>query len=187
MELRAAHAQPGDARFCSAQSLLGDAVERPSAGGNRGMGAGGRREAHCAEPNAGHVGAIRGNFSSESYQGSAPTIEAVRHYTIKMMNGFATFKCLLCKHSVTTLEFSSQNGSCRTQAARAMNEHATVAHGHPSPISPRDAQTWSAHSTPISPEATKVTRLDQRRLALGNSKEESEGRWHMPEFRGKIQ
>ena len=44
--------------------------------------------------------------------------EAVRHYTIKMMSGFAKFNCLVCKHSVTTREFSSQNGSCRTQAAR---------------------------------------------------------------------
>jgi len=69
--------------------------------------------------------------------------EAVRHYTIKMMSGFAKFNCLVCKHSVTTREFSSQNGSCRTQAARAMNEHATVAHGRPLPFSPRVAQTWS--------------------------------------------
>jgi hypothetical protein len=68
-------------------------------------------------------------------------MEAVRHYTIKMMNGFAKFNCLVCKHSVTTREFSSQNGSRRTQAARAMNEHATAAHGRPAPISPRFAQT----------------------------------------------
>ena len=67
--------------------------------------------------------------------------EAVRHYTIKMMSGFAKFNCLVCKHSVTTREFSSQNGSCRTQAARAMNEHATVAHGRPLPFSPRVAQS----------------------------------------------
>jgi len=71
-------------------------------------------------------------------------MEAVRHYTIKMMSGFAKFNCLVCKHSVTTREFSSQNGSCRTQAAKAMNEHAAAEHGRPSPISPRAAQTWSA-------------------------------------------
>jgi len=69
----------------------------------------------------------------------------MRHYTIKMMNGFSTFKCLLCKHSVTTREFSSQNGSCRTQAAKVMNEHATAVHNRPIPISPRDAQMWHAH------------------------------------------
>ena len=69
----------------------------------------------------------------------------MRHYTIKMMNGFSTFKCLLCKHSITTREFSSQNGNCRTQAAKAMNEHATAAHNRPIPMSPRDAQMWHAH------------------------------------------
>ena len=72
-------------------------------------------------------------------------LKLLRHYTIKMMNGFAKFNCPLCKHSVTTREFSSQNGSCRTQAAGAMNEHATVAPGRPSPISPRVAQTLPAH------------------------------------------
>ena len=64
----------------------------------------------------------------------------MRHYIIKMMNGFTTFKCPLCRHFVTTQEFSIQNGSRRTQAARAMNAHATAAHGRPTPISPRDAQ-----------------------------------------------
>jgi hypothetical protein len=74
----------------------------------------------------------------------------MRYYTIKMMGGFSTFKCPLCKHSVTTQEFSSQNGNCRTQAAKAMNEHAWVAHRRPLPISPRDAQMWHAHQTHIS-------------------------------------
>jgi hypothetical protein len=37
------------------------------------------------------------------------------------------------------------NGNCRTQAAKAMNEHATAAHGRPIPMSPRDAQMWHAH------------------------------------------
>ena len=72
-------------------------------------------------------------------------LKLLRHYTIKMMNGFAKFNCPRCKHSVTTRELSSRNGSCRTQAARAMNEHATLAHGCPLPISPRVARTWSAH------------------------------------------
>lgn len=96
-----------------------------------------------------------GNFSSEPDQGRGPTIEAVRHYTIKMMNGFALFKCPLCKHSVTSRDFSSQNGNCRTQAARAMNEHATAAHGRPRPVSPRDAQMWYAHKTLVSPRAIR--------------------------------
>jgi hypothetical protein len=69
----------------------------------------------------------------------------VRHYTIKMMNGFSTFKCPLCKHSVTTREFRSQDGNFRTQAARAMNEHAAAAHGFPAPMSSRDAPTRHAY------------------------------------------
>jgi hypothetical protein len=56
------------------------------------------------------------------------------------MHGFSIFKCPRCKHSVTTRDFRSENGNCRTQAAKAMNEHATVAHGCPIPVSPTDAQ-----------------------------------------------
>jgi hypothetical protein len=60
----------------------------------------------------------------------------VRHYTIKMMHGLITFTCQRCKHSVTTSEFSSRNGSRRTQAARAMNEHAAAAHNCSRPTLP---------------------------------------------------
>jgi hypothetical protein len=77
----------------------------------------------------------------------------MRHYTIKMMRGFTTFKCLHCKHTITAQEFSSRNGSCRTQAARAMNEHATAAHGRTMPVSPSDAQMWHTHSTHLAPKA----------------------------------
>jgi len=70
----------------------------------------------------------------------------MKHYTIiKMINGLTTFKCPLCERSVTTEEFRSQNGNCRTQAARAMNEHATAAHGRSTPMSARVAQMWPAH------------------------------------------
>ena len=69
----------------------------------------------------------------------------MRHYSIKLLHGLTTFKCLLCKHSVTTREFSTQNGSCRTQAARAMNEHATAMHGGPKPASSYNTQPRYAH------------------------------------------
>ena len=69
----------------------------------------------------------------------------MRHYTVTMMNGFSIFKCPLCKYSVTTQEFCSQNGNCRTQAAKVMNEHAAAAHGRPVYISPRDAQMSHVH------------------------------------------
>lgn len=62
-----------------------------------------------------------------------------------MMHGFSTFKCPLCKHSVTTREFSSLNGNCRTQAAKAMNEHAMATHSRRVPISLYDAQIWRSH------------------------------------------
>jgi hypothetical protein len=64
----------------------------------------------------------------------------MRHYTIKMMNSFSMFKCPICKHSVSTREFSSQNGNCRTQAARAMNDHAMAVHSRPQSQYPADGQ-----------------------------------------------
>ncbi|MHB8215626.1 MAG: hypothetical protein ACYDDS_06055 [Candidatus Sulfotelmatobacter sp.] len=69
----------------------------------------------------------------------------MRHYTIKMMSGFSLFKCPLCKHSITTQAFSSQNGNCRTQAAKAMNQHAAAEHGRPMAMSVRDAHMSHAH------------------------------------------
>jgi hypothetical protein len=58
--------------------------------------------------------------------------EDVRYYTTKPLNGGTTFKCTLCEHSVTTLDFSSLNGNRRTQAAAVINEHATSSHLHAS-------------------------------------------------------
>ncbi|MGA2344825.1 MAG: hypothetical protein ABSF93_02395 [Candidatus Sulfotelmatobacter sp.] len=68
----------------------------------------------------------------------------MRHYTIKAMNGFSVFKCPLCKHSVTTRDFSSKNGNCRTQSARAMNEHATAVHGRAS-VASTVAPMWHTY------------------------------------------
>jgi len=52
----------------------------------------------------------------------------VRYYTTKSMNGGTTFKCSLCEHTVTTLNFNSAIGNRRTQAATAMNQHAAALH-----------------------------------------------------------
>jgi len=68
----------------------------------------------------------------------------VRQYTIKKMDGLITFTCQRCTHSVTLLDFSSQNGSRRTQAATAMHEHAAAAHSRPVHVCPPDAQVWHA-------------------------------------------
>jgi hypothetical protein len=45
------------------------------------------------------------------------------------MNGGTTFTCTFCEHSVTTLDFNSTTGNCRTQAAAVINQHAVLLHG----------------------------------------------------------
>ena len=60
--------------------------------------------------------------------------EDVRYYTTKAMNGGTTFKCTLCEHSVTALDFKSANGNRRTQAAAVINEHAALLHSRTSII-----------------------------------------------------
>jgi hypothetical protein len=44
------------------------------------------------------------------------------------MNGGTTFKCTLCQHSVSTLDFNIMNGNPRTQAAAMINQHAASLH-----------------------------------------------------------
>jgi hypothetical protein len=68
----------------------------------------------------------------------------VRYYSIKLINGVTTFKCPRCKHSVTMLQFSGEKGSRRTQAARAMNEHAATVHACSRPTLPLYAPVWQA-------------------------------------------
>jgi len=69
----------------------------------------------------------------------------VRHYSIKLIHGLATFTCPNCKYSVTTLDFNAESGSRRTQAARAMNEHAKSAHNCSRPTLPLYVPVWHAH------------------------------------------
>jgi hypothetical protein len=52
----------------------------------------------------------------------------LRYYTTKSINGGTTFKCTMCEHSVTTLDFNSANGNRRTQAAAVINQHAASSH-----------------------------------------------------------
>jgi hypothetical protein len=44
------------------------------------------------------------------------------------MNGGTTFKCTLCEHSVSTLDFNLRNGNRRTQAAAVINQRAALLH-----------------------------------------------------------
>jgi hypothetical protein len=52
----------------------------------------------------------------------------VRYYTTEPVNGGTTFKCTLCEHSVSTLDFDITNGNRRTQAAALINQHAASLH-----------------------------------------------------------
>ncbi len=52
----------------------------------------------------------------------------MRYYTIKIANDRTTFKCCACPHSVVTTDFDMTGGTLRTQAAKAMNEHAAAKH-----------------------------------------------------------
>jgi hypothetical protein len=50
------------------------------------------------------------------------------------------FTCVRCEHSVTTLQFDVKDGNLRTQAATALNQHATKVHHEPVMFSSLDAQ-----------------------------------------------
>jgi hypothetical protein len=64
----------------------------------------------------------------ERQAGKSDYNEYVRYYTTKPMNGGTTFKCTLCQHSVSTLDFNIMNGNPRTQAAAMINQHAASLH-----------------------------------------------------------
>jgi hypothetical protein len=44
------------------------------------------------------------------------------------MNGGTKFKCAFYEHSVTTLDFNSNDGSRRAQATTVINQHAATLH-----------------------------------------------------------
>jgi hypothetical protein len=67
----------------------------------------------------------------------------VKTYRIERIKGGMKFSCKECSHSVTTLDFDLKAGNLRTQAATAMNTHATNAHQAPMVISPSDGQLRS--------------------------------------------
>jgi hypothetical protein len=72
------------------------------------------------------------------------TIQPVKAYRIERIKSGMKFSCLHCSHSVSTLDFDARIGNLRTQAATAINEHATKAHREPMVVSPSDGQqrTW---------------------------------------------
>ena len=68
------------------------------------------------------------------------TIRAVRNYNTERIKGGMKFTCTRCQHSVTTLDFNVKDGNLRTQAATAVNQHATKVHHEPVMYSSLDTQ-----------------------------------------------
>ena len=63
-----------------------------------------------------------------------------RLYTIGRIKGGMKFTCTHCSHHVSTLDFDARNGNLRTQAAAAINQHATAIHHEPIMFSSLDNQ-----------------------------------------------
>ena len=71
-------------------------------------------------------------------------IHTVKAYRIERIKSGMKFTCKQCSHSVSTLDFDAKAGNLRTQAATAINAHATTAHQAPMVVSSSDIQlrTW---------------------------------------------
>jgi hypothetical protein len=67
-------------------------------------------------------------------------MQAVKPYRIERIQGSIRFTCTHCEHSVSTLDFDPKAGNLRTQAATAINRHATQAHHEPPTVSSLDDQ-----------------------------------------------
>ena len=84
---------------------------------------------------------MRRNPASKDY-----TRIVKRHYTITRVKGGMKFTCTRCAHHVSTLDFNLRDGNLRTQAATALNQHASKAHNQPLMYSSLDPQQriWRA-------------------------------------------
>jgi hypothetical protein len=63
-----------------------------------------------------------------------------KHYTITRIKGGMKFTCTRCAQQVSTLDFDLRDGNLRTQAATAINRHATSVHHEPVMFSSLDSQ-----------------------------------------------
>ncbi len=63
------------------------------------------------------------------------TIQSVKAYRIERIKNGMKFICTHCAHSVSTLDFDAKAGNLRTQAATAINDHASKAHSTPVVVS----------------------------------------------------
>ncbi|HLX86225.1 MAG TPA: hypothetical protein VKR59_20160 [Terriglobales bacterium] len=55
----------------------------------------------------------------------------MKSYRIQRIKSGMKFTCMHCEHSVSTLDFDARVGNLRTQAATAINDHASKAHAAP--------------------------------------------------------
>jgi hypothetical protein len=55
-------------------------------------------------------------------------MKEMRYYTTTPLRGSITFQCVFCDYRVNTEDFDSRKGNRRTQAAGAINQHATDLH-----------------------------------------------------------
>jgi len=70
----------------------------------------------------------------------------VKAYRIERIKGGMKFTCTQCEHSVSTLDYDAKAGNLRTQAATAINQHATSVHHAPVMFSSLDSRQhiWRA-------------------------------------------
>ncbi|MGC2222063.1 MAG: hypothetical protein WA624_06725 [Methylocella sp.] len=67
----------------------------------------------------------------------------MKAYRLERIKGGMKFNCAHCTHSVSTLDFDAKAGNLRTQAATAINSHASQAHREPLVVSASDGQQRS--------------------------------------------
>ena len=68
--------------------------------------------------------------------------QVVGNYTTKQIKGGTQFTCVRCPYSVRTLNFDLKDGNLRTQAAHALNQHATQVHNQPMMVSDPNVQRF---------------------------------------------
>ena len=70
----------------------------------------------------------------------------MKPYRIERIENGIKFTCKHCEHSVSTLDYDVRNGNLRTQAATAINQHATKEHHEPPTVSSLDVElrAWRA-------------------------------------------
>ena len=72
--------------------------------------------------------------------------QAMRLYRTERIKNGVKFTCTRCDYSVSTLSFDPSAGNLRTQAATAINQHATQLHHEPPTVSNLDVEVRSWRS-----------------------------------------